>query len=80
MAHDAVIVGAEIDGGHDGCTELVVSLRYQNGRIGRVVLDTEAGLRLMQNCGAAQLSDLQGHSWRRILEDLTCTTSSSRTE
>jgi hypothetical protein len=80
VSYDAVIVGAEIAGGHDGCAELVVSLRYSNGRIGRVVLDTEAGLRLMKNCGAAQLSELEGHSWRGILEELECSTSSSRTD
>jgi hypothetical protein len=79
VAGDAVIVAAEIAGGHDGNAEIVVSLRYENGRIDRVVLDTDAGLRLMKNCGAAQLSELEGHSWRDILEDNACSTSSSRT-
>ena len=79
VTEDAVIVAAEIAGGHDGCAEIVVSLRYENGRIARVVLDTAAGLKLMENCGAAQLSELEGHSWREILEDKKCSTSSSGT-
>jgi hypothetical protein len=79
VQHSPLIVAAEIDGGHDGCADIVVSVRYENGKIGRVVLDTEAGLRLMENCGASQLSELVGQSWRGILEKLRCTTSSSRT-
>ena len=66
---DAVIVGTEIAAGHDGRAELVVELRYANGGIGRVTLDTEAGLRLLGNCGVSDTARLIGHSWRRILQD-----------
>jgi hypothetical protein len=50
----------------------MVSLRYEDGRVGRVMLDTEAGLRLMRNCGASDLTELIGHSWRAILERSAC--------
>ena len=66
---DAVIIGTEIAAGHDGRAELVVELRYANGGIGRVTLDTDAGLRLLRNCGVSDTAHLIGHSWRRILED-----------
>jgi hypothetical protein len=49
-----------------------VSLRFENGQVSRVTLDTEAGIRLMRNCGAAHISELVGHSWRGILEGMTC--------
>lgn len=67
-AAEAVIVGAEIVAGHDGSAELVVRLRHPDGSEGPVVLDEDLGLRLMQACGAAELSELAGQSWRRILE------------
>jgi hypothetical protein len=66
---DAVIIGAEIAAGHDGRAELVVQLRYANGGVGRVTLDTDAGLRLLRNCGVNDTAHLIGHSWRRILEE-----------
>jgi hypothetical protein len=31
-------------------------------------LDEEAGLALLEACGASQLGDLEGQSWRRIVE------------
>jgi hypothetical protein len=65
-------VGAEIGGGHDGQADLIVRLRFENGSESAVVLDTEAGLRLMRNCGAKHISELAGHSWRGILEGMTC--------
>ena len=71
-AADAVIVAAEIAAGHDGAAELIVALRYGNGEVSTVALDTDAGLTLMRNCGVGQLSDLAGHSWRGILEVLPC--------
>lgn len=69
-ATEAVIAGAEIAGGHDGAAELVVRLRHPNGVESSVVLDAEIGFGLMRNCGAAQVSELAGHSWRKILEGL----------
>ena len=71
---DAVIIGSEIAPGHDGRAELVVQLRFGNGGIGRVTLDTDAGLRLMRNCGVNDTAALIGHSWRRILEERECST------
>jgi hypothetical protein len=73
-AGDAIIVGAEIGAGHDGDAVLIVSLRFGNGRCSRVTLDTDAGQRLMRNCRASDTSQLQGHSWRTILDNLECST------
>jgi hypothetical protein len=67
-------VAAELAAGHDGQADLIVSLRFDNGRVSRVTLDTVAGLRLMRNCGATQYSELVGHSWRGILEGISCST------
>jgi hypothetical protein len=67
---EAVIVGAEIGGGHDGLAELIVRLRYPNGAEGAVVLDEAAGLKLMAACQASHVDELIGHSWRKIVEGL----------
>ena len=74
MSGEAVIVGAEIVAGHDGAAELVVRLRHDNGTEAPVVLDEMAGLKLMAACGASQLDDLKGQSWRKILEGSQCST------
>lgn len=65
---DAVSIGA----GHDGQADLIVTLRFDNGRTSHVTLDTDAGLRLMRNCNAKDISELVGHSWHGILEGMTC--------
>jgi len=63
-----MIAGAEIAAGHDGTAVLIVELEFDTGRLSAVTLDTEAGLRLMRNCGVSHLSELVGHSWHGILE------------
>ncbi len=65
---EAIIVGAEMVAGHDGSVELMVRLRHPDGAEGSIVLDEEAGLRLMTTCGASSLDELSGQSWRRIVE------------
>jgi len=65
---EAVIVGAEIVAGHDGSAELVVRLRHPNGVEAPVQLDEATGLKLMAACGASQVDELVGQSWRRIVE------------
>lgn len=65
-----VIVGAQIIAGHDGSAELLVTVRYPNGALGQVALDEDTGLDVMRACGAADLADLTGRSWREILERL----------
>jgi hypothetical protein len=65
---EAVIVGAEVVAGHDGSAELLVRLRHPDGSEGPVVLDEETGLKLMEACGAGSLDDLEGQSWRRIIQ------------
>ena len=67
---DAVIIAAEIAAGHDGHAELFVRLRYENGAEGSVTLDRAVGFALMRACGAEDVSQLAGHSWRKILEGL----------
>jgi len=65
---EAVIVGATIAAGHDGAAELVVRLRYANGAEGAIFVDADAGFRLMESCGAADLAGLAGQPWRRMIE------------
>lgn len=67
---DAVIESAAIAAGHDGEAELVLSVRYQNGAVGNVVLDATLGFELMRKCGVDTIAALAGHSWRKILEGL----------
>jgi hypothetical protein len=72
VAPDAstVIVGAQIVAGHDGSAEMLVTVRYHNGALGQVALDEDTGLDVLRVCGAADLADLTGRSWRDILERL----------
>ena len=67
---EAVIVGAEIAGGHDGAAEMVVSIQYENGVVGSVSLDADTGFSVMKACGAADLSALIGRPWREISKGL----------
>jgi hypothetical protein len=67
-----VIAAVAIGAGHDGRADLIVTLRFDNGRTSHVALDTDAGLRLLRNCKAKDISELVGHSWHGILEDMTC--------
>jgi hypothetical protein len=67
---DAVIVAADIAAGHDGLAELIVSVRYENGVIGSVVLDTESGFDLIEGCGAGGIAGLIGRSWRETIKGL----------
>jgi hypothetical protein len=67
---EAMIVGAEIAGGHDGTAEMVVSIQYENGVVGSVTLDADTGFSIMQACGAADLAALIGRPWREISRGL----------
>jgi len=66
---EAVILDAHIAPGHDGAAELMVRLRYPNGAEQIISLEADIGFRLMRSCGAADLSGLAGHSWRRMMSD-----------
>lgn len=66
---EAVIVSAEVTAGHDGQAELTVRLRYQNGVVAPVTLDPDTALKLMTACGVADIRELAGQSWRKVLED-----------
>jgi hypothetical protein len=69
-AAEAVIANAEIAAGHDGTAELVLSIRYENGAVGQVVVDADTGFDVMRACGAAELSALIGRPWRDISKGL----------
>ena len=67
---DATIVEARVAPGHDGSAELVVFIAYENGARDSVTLDAVAAERLMERCQAGALEQLQGQSWRHLLDVL----------
>ena len=67
---DAVIELAEVCAGHDGTAELVVTIRYENGATGQIVLDADTAFDVLRATGAADLSALTGRAWRDILKRL----------
>jgi len=67
---EAVIADAEVSAGHDGTAELVLSIRYENGAIGQVVVDADTGFDVMRACGAADIAGLVGRPWREISKGL----------
>lgn len=69
-AAEAVIERAEIAAGHDGVAEMALSIRYENGVVGQVVLDPDTGFSIMRACGAADLQSLIGRSWREVSKGL----------
>jgi hypothetical protein len=69
-AADARIERAEIAAGHDGTAEMALSIRYENGELGQVVVDADTGFSVMRACGAADLAGLIGRSWREVSEGL----------
>jgi hypothetical protein len=71
VAAEAIIARAEIAAGHDGTAEMALSIRYENGVVGQVVLDADTGFSIMRACGAADLQSLIGRSWREVSKGLT---------
>jgi hypothetical protein len=67
---DAVITDAEISAGHDTEAELALSIRYENGAVGTIVLDADTAFDVMRACGVADISALVGRQWRDILREL----------
>ncbi len=65
---DAVVLAADIAAGHDGDAELVVTVRYENGVVGVVALDSDSAFDIMQSCGAASSADLVGRPWHEVLK------------
>jgi hypothetical protein len=61
-----VIEGATVAPGHDGEAELVVTLRFPSGARDRVVLDADAGARLMSLAGAGSIAELAGADWSHL--------------
>jgi hypothetical protein len=67
---DAVITATEISAGHDTEAELALSIRYENGVEGTIVLDADTAFDVMRACGVADISALIGRQWRDILREL----------
>lgn len=67
---DATIDEARIAPGHDGKAELLVFISYDNGARDHVTLDAVAAARLMEKCQVCAIEQLQGHSWRQLLDVL----------
>jgi hypothetical protein len=70
-AAEAIIERAEIAAGHDGTAELALSIRYENGNVGQLVVDADTGFAVMRACGAADLQGLIGRSWREVSKGLS---------
>jgi hypothetical protein len=64
------IVAAVPGAGHDGLPELIVRIRFENGAERDVIIDNDAGLRLLAGCGVDRLEALAGHSWRQVRQAL----------
>lgn len=64
------IVAALPAAGHDGLPELIVRIRFENGAERDVIIDNDAGLRLLANCGVDRLDALVGQSWRKVRQAL----------
>jgi hypothetical protein len=64
------IVAALPAAGHDGLPELIVRIRFENGAERDVIIDNDAGLRLLASCGVDRLEALVGHSWRKVRQAL----------
>ena len=67
----AVIVGAQITGGHEGQPELILKIKYDNGVVSDVAMENELGVRLLSYCGAQSLADLQGEPWHKVVDMLS---------
>ena len=67
---DASIERAVVTPGHDGSAELLLTIRYGNGGRGQVSLDADAAARLFDRCGASDLDQLAGQSWRHLMHIL----------
>jgi hypothetical protein len=70
VSGEAVVLGAEVTAGHDGEAELTLTVRFENGVVAPVVLDSEAGFEALAACGAASAAELAGQPWRRVIAGL----------
>lgn len=66
----AVVLSADIAAGHDGAADLLLTVRYENGVVGTVLLDADSGFEIMQSSGADSLTDLVGRNWRDLLKEI----------
>lgn len=67
---EPVIVDALVAPGHDGEAVLVVRVAHEGGAVDSVTLDARAAAKLLADCGAANVDELRGRSWRRLLSVL----------
>ena len=70
VSGEAVVLGAEVTAGHDGEAELTLTVRFENGVVAPVVLDSEAGFEARAACGASSAAELAGQPWRRVIAGL----------
>jgi hypothetical protein len=70
VSPEAVIAGAHVVAGHDGEAQLEVSVRYENGALGTVMLDPDCARKLLEDCNAETPDDLRGQPWQRLLDVL----------
>ncbi len=69
-SEEARIERALVAPGHDGSAELLLRIRHRNGGLDSVTLDAQAAERLLDHCGANELEQLVGQSWRHLLHVL----------
>jgi hypothetical protein len=67
---EPVIASAHVVAGHDGEAQLEVRVRYENGALGTVMLDSDCARKLLEECDAETPEDLRGQPWHRLLDVL----------
>ena len=65
-ADGPTIARAQLGAAHDGLPELILGIRFENGVLGNVIVDNDAGIRLLARCGVDRIEDLVGQSWREV--------------
>ena len=63
-------MAAEIAAGHDGEADLVLTVCYENGVAGSIILDASSAFEVMESCGALSAADLVGRTWRDLLKGI----------
>lgn len=67
----AVINNVRLGAAHDGDTELIVTLVYENGGVAEVMLDHFAASHLMDACAVHHPEALIGQGWQRVRDALS---------
>jgi hypothetical protein len=67
---DTVIEAVRLAAAHDGEAELMVSLRFPNGGLSSVALDSFAARHLLETVGASSTDGLIGVGWEHVRDAL----------